>query len=383
MASFRAHVALLAVAAVLGSGQCALTTPWEKVLMTSPSVPSAMCLDGSPGGFYIRNGTGSGVSKWLVFHQGGGWCSSSDNCYARAQTTLGSSKQWPATYTDTYEGSQLFATPPFDDYNIVYAMYCDGGSWTGNSTDRASGGQVIYYRGRALLDSLIDDLLARGMADAEEVIYAGCSAGAMTSQQHADYVASRLPQATRVLALADAMFSLEADSYSGIPLFPRRMQWGFTAWNSAASVNQDCLAHYGEADGWKCLFGGNLGKFVRTPLFYVQSKYDSWQQKAIIGANCSIASCSGSIQNYWVQYGHWMVGNMTALPAQHGAFLSNCVAHCQTGMPTNWGGATINGTSMRDAFIAWHSGHVSGDSVANGGRWIEQCDVDTCGSDTC
>lgn len=45
--------------------------------------------------------------------QGGGWCGSDINCLERANSTLGSSKHWPATYTDTYEGSQLFVTPPF------------------------------------------------------------------------------------------------------------------------------------------------------------------------------------------------------------------------------------------------------------------------------
>ena len=34
-----------------------------------------------------------------------------------------------------YEGSQLFRTPPFATATLVYALYCDGGSWAGNAKD--------------------------------------------------------------------------------------------------------------------------------------------------------------------------------------------------------------------------------------------------------
>ena len=32
----------------------------------------ALCLDGTPGAFYFRAGTGSGKAKWYIHHQGGG-----------------------------------------------------------------------------------------------------------------------------------------------------------------------------------------------------------------------------------------------------------------------------------------------------------------------
>ena len=37
----------------------------------------------------------------------------------------------------------------------------------------------------------------------------------------------------QTLALADAMFALHSNSYTGESLFPARMQWGYTAWNSS------------------------------------------------------------------------------------------------------------------------------------------------------
>jgi hypothetical protein len=36
--------------------------------------PMATCLDGTPGGYYIAPGTGSGANKWVIHTQGGGEC---------------------------------------------------------------------------------------------------------------------------------------------------------------------------------------------------------------------------------------------------------------------------------------------------------------------
>ena len=43
---------------------------WELVMMHDAVEDGAVCLDGSPGGYYIRPGTDANSSKWVVFHQG-------------------------------------------------------------------------------------------------------------------------------------------------------------------------------------------------------------------------------------------------------------------------------------------------------------------------
>ena len=66
---------------------------WSKVLLTDAVAKSgARCLDGSPGGYYIRThnakGDAADPKKWIVFMQGGGWCSSDENCAERAATAV-------------------------------------------------------------------------------------------------------------------------------------------------------------------------------------------------------------------------------------------------------------------------------------------------------
>merc|ERR1711907_668452 len=148
------RLAGLALCVAAGNG-------WAKFLMTGAVSSGAVCLDGSPGGGYIKR---QDPQRWIIFHQGGGWCSSDESCAERAQSRLGSSSGWGPTYTDTYEGSQLFAMAPFSNYTQVYAMYCDGGSWTGNATSGVTvGNRTIFYRGRRLLDALVDHLLGEGL----------------------------------------------------------------------------------------------------------------------------------------------------------------------------------------------------------------------------
>jgi hypothetical protein len=300
------------VAAVNMSKYAASPPPrtWEKVLLTEAAKTGAVCLDGGPGGYYISEG--AQADKWVIFHQGGGWCSSDASCAQRALGNLGSSKGWGPTYTDTYEGSMLFETPPFDQYTVVYAMYCDGGSWTGDAPpvtvkpDPSRPPMKVWYRGRRLLDAMIDDLLARGLSHATQLLYGGCSAGGLTSYLHADYVASRVPSTTNTLAIADAMFAVESNSYTGVPLFPTRMEWGFAAWNASASVNQRCRSANPGANGAKCMFGSIAAGWVQTPMFVLNSKYDTWQEKAIIGANASMAklNASSAAAKFWTSYGH-------------------------------------------------------------------------------
>lgn len=371
---------------------------WTKVLMADK--PGAVCLDGSPGGFYIAppaaHVLASAPTRWVVFHQGGGWCNSPTDCLKRSATRLGSSKQWPATYEDVYEGSKLWATPPFDEAYVVYAMYCDGGSWAGNAT-QTEGNTTLHYRGRALLDGLLDTLLGMGLGTAAELLYAGCSAGGLTAYLHTDYVRARIPRSVAMLGLADAMFALEhapfdptaLDRKGRTPNFLSMMQWVYSAMNASASVNQACLAHYGQAAGWRCMVGALAARHVSTPMFILNSKYDTWQQGAIVGLPCVPPSCNSSdppgAEAFWVQYGRDMVAALDKVPARHAAFLMNCPAHCQSGTGGNWGARRVGNTTNADAVSGWYRANI-GQPAAKGEkapRWVEWCDERPCAGDQC
>merc|ERR1719183_1221361 len=91
----------------------------------------AQCLDGSPGAYYLQKGTGDGVNKWYIHHQGGGWCESMDDCLSRSQGGLGSSKGFPATANlgGGYFDTDATQNPLMFNWNHVYMRYCDGASF--------------------------------------------------------------------------------------------------------------------------------------------------------------------------------------------------------------------------------------------------------------
>jgi hypothetical protein len=127
------------------------------VFLHEAAANGAVCIDGSPGAYYIRTANANGVpsdpNKWVIFMEGGGWTSSDVASVSRAKTHLGSSKNYPVE-ASAMEGTGLFASAPFDTHTIVYAKYCDGGSWTGalSNPPKVVGNTTIYYRGRGLFD---------------------------------------------------------------------------------------------------------------------------------------------------------------------------------------------------------------------------------------
>jgi hypothetical protein len=57
---------------------------WQKNLLTKAAKEkNAVCLDGSPGAIYFRKGSDA-KKKWIVHHNGGGWCSDDKDCLKRA-----------------------------------------------------------------------------------------------------------------------------------------------------------------------------------------------------------------------------------------------------------------------------------------------------------
>ena len=91
----------------------------------------AVCLDGSPPGYYFR--PGKDLNKWILHLQGGGWCDhGTEDCYNRSFTKLGSSANW--TSSQDFHGalSSNVDITPFYNWNMVFLNYCDGASFAGD-----------------------------------------------------------------------------------------------------------------------------------------------------------------------------------------------------------------------------------------------------------
>ena len=105
----------------------------NKIPITSIIFQGAMCLDGSSPGYYMRAGSGDGANKWVLHLMGGAWCYSTNDCYLRSLTLYGSTTLWNQT-REFYGVLSNDATvnPDFHNWNAVFFIYCDGGSFAGD-----------------------------------------------------------------------------------------------------------------------------------------------------------------------------------------------------------------------------------------------------------
>ena len=155
--------------------------------------PSAVCLDGSPGAYYLS--VGSEPEKVLLYFEGGGWCGAStlsntlESCLSRSKTNLGSSKN----YTKTLDVGQGIlsnnANNSLKTWTKVFIKYCDGAGHQGSRANPLSyKGESLYFRGNNITYAKLNSLEQKiGLkSKATEVIVSGGSAGGLATFLWAD-----------------------------------------------------------------------------------------------------------------------------------------------------------------------------------------------------
>lgn len=85
----------------------------------------AVCLDGSPAAYYYAPGIES--TKFYIHQQGGGWCTSDDDCFGRSKTNLGSSKNYSQTlnFGGGYFSNDPVQNPLMWNFTRIYLPYCE------------------------------------------------------------------------------------------------------------------------------------------------------------------------------------------------------------------------------------------------------------------
>src|SRR3990167_2555821 len=106
--------------------------------------------------------------------KGGAWCNDQDSCEYRYQSSIDlmSSSQWtPSIYMTEGLFSQLPANNSWYNANSVYVMYCSSDVWSGNGSATYPDGTHYEFRGKVIIQALINLLWnSYGMDQATEVI---------------------------------------------------------------------------------------------------------------------------------------------------------------------------------------------------------------------
>jgi len=355
----------------------------------------AVCLDGSDAGFYFSPAAkAADAKKWQIHIMGGGWCYDEIDCWGRSNTGLGSSKGWAnASNVGGLMSDNCDVNPDFCGFNRVHLAYCDGNSFSGNRDQplvvKGPDGKEkpLYFRGRRVLDAVLETLLGMGLSDAEEVLLSGCSAGGLATYLHTDYVHGFLEKAgvplKKFRSAPVSGFFLLHNTVEGKPVYPQEMKEIYRLANSTHGLNDRCIAALAEEDRWKCNFAQLAYAYTESAIFPLNSALDSWQttciytselvpgfprQNATDNGHCAAAkgwercaqdveSCGhgqmAAMNKYIEDFEAVIKGTGVYAKAGNGAFIHSCHTHCEAMSDQQWGTFAVRGVTMREAFSRW------------------------------
>lgn len=267
----------------------------------------AKCLDGSKPGYYMYPGYGSGINKWMIYHEGGGWCNSVENCFVRSKTQLGSTLYRPLELSIESLGVEFSNDTFMYNWNKVFLIYCDGGSFTGNS-DAMYGITKLYFRGRQNLIAIKNSL---NLKNATDVVISGCSAGGLATYLNLDWwrdSINEINKNTKVVGLPIDGFFLDLSNDHIIKDFTYydSMKWVYENMNS--STNDKCNL------GYKCMFAEHVSHYMTTPFYVLNSKYDQYDVNQVYRIN---------------EFGKlFIIKFKNIMNGSRGGFIISCMEHC-------------------------------------------------------
>ena len=332
-------------------------------LLAAEPHSGAVCLDGSPPGIYLRNGKGKGKSKWIIFFEGGAWCHDRDSCYERSSTEMGSSKYLtPFLHLEGLLSSQARYNPDFYNWNSAFVCYCDGGSFTGYRRKPLNvKGKLLYFRGRRILDAVVDDLIRRGIYNASEIILSGRSAGALSAIIHADYIRKRFRHVTKASfrVLSDAGVFIDSPSWNGRRVAQSVFRQVHHLHNSSTGLNRACLNAQKLDEKWRCFFPEYSIPFVKSAIFVVNPLYDSWQIAYFHSVPCILEpkTCNTTELSLIMDFRKKTLRGLRAVLSSNrtGLFADSCFTHSQTAMNDLWTKIQVDNVTMNAAFAEWYS----------------------------
>ncbi|KAJ9180399.1 hypothetical protein P3X46_008648 [Hevea brasiliensis] len=305
----------------------------------------AVCLDGTLPGYHLHRGYGSGANSWLIQLEGGGWCNNIRNCVYRKKTRRGSSRYMEKLVPFIgILSDKPQENPDFFNWNRVKLRYCDGGSFAGDSENKAA---QLKFRGQRIWLAAMEDLMSKGMHYANQALLSGCSAGGLASILHCDEFRNMFPRTTRVKCLSDAGLFLDAVDVSGGRTL-RNMYSGVVGLQGVRnSLPPICTNHL---DPTSCFFPQNIISNVKTPLFILNAAYDSWQIQSSLApptadrhgywSECrkNHAKCSASQIQFLQGFRNQMLRAIRgfSMSRQNGLFINSCFAHCQSERQDTW-----------------------------------------------
>lgn len=302
------------------------------------SHPLALCNDGTPAAYYYSDDTLE-ASKLVIFLQGGGQCSSVQQCEHRCHTIPDKCTEDPADHH--IEDTLMWSTdpevnPPFHDFGKVSVDYCSSDVYTGTREASADSGGFIFH-GRHIVEAVVEDLISlwENLPNLEQLVFMGSSAGGFGVGFNCDMVADRFHQelpSLDVRCLADAgdffppYLSLSPQCDTLLAMAQVGLFW---------QAEGDTSCFEGPWDGSQdkeCMTYMTAYNNVTTPMMVVNHYVDT-----VVHGPCTPAlDQDPEFWERWEEEVYAMaIRYMEDKPA-NGLFLSNCKFHSSVGQEFAW-----------------------------------------------
>ncbi|KAJ4772819.1 Pectin acetylesterase [Rhynchospora pubera] len=337
-------------------------------LVKNAKETGALCLDGTPPGYHFLKGFDSCSDNWLIHIEGGAWCSDVQSCNVRKDTDLGSSKQMEHQVPFIGILSNLPSdNPDFFNWNKVKVRYCDGASFSGDVKEAKTDGTTLYYRGERIWKAVMEELLHKGLATAKKALLTGCSAGGLATYIHCDDFKALLPNVETVKCMADGGFFLDVKDISG----RRYMHDFFSDVVHLQDIGKRFPNCISKMDAAKCFFPEEIIKSINTPVFILNSAYDSWQIRNVLApessdpsnlwTNCTsnINNCNSNQMKVIEGFRATLLDNISDVKQKKdwGMFIASCFVHCQSIYKITWHTPyyqRINNKSIAESVGDWY-----------------------------
>ncbi|KAK1408612.1 hypothetical protein QVD17_40538 [Tagetes erecta] len=328
----------------------------DKVQITfiqSAIAKGAVCLDGSPPAYQFDQGFGDGVDKWLIHIQGGGWCESTESCLLFVNKTNGvgsSTRMSKFRFSGIFSKQQSF-NPGFYNWNRVIMRYCDGASFTGD-VQKVDPATNLHYRGARIFNVILDELLAKGLNNASNALLTGCSSGGLAAILYCDKFRAKLPATSRVKCVPDAGYFVHVRDISGKYHFRKFFSKIVKLHNSEINLPSSCTS---KMKSGLCFYPQFILPEIKTPVFVINSAYDSYQVQNILApeeadsydswsaCKLNISNCTTTqlmrlydFRSDFVKSLRSGMGRSKFNATSRGWFINSCYSHCQTGFQSNW-----------------------------------------------
>lgn len=360
-------------------------------IIKSAVAKGAVCLDGTPPAYQFDQGFGDGANKWLVHMQAGGWCESVDNCIERKTSKYGlgsTNLMYPLNFTGILSNQQKL-NPNFYNWNRVFMRYCDGSSFTGD-VENVDPATNLHFRGARIFNVIVEELLAKGMNHASNVLLSGCSAGGLASVLYCDRFRALFPTSVRVKCIADAGYFPRVQDASGGYNFAKYYGHIVELHGSAKNLPASCTLKMSPE---MCFYPQNVLPQVQTPIFVLNSVYDYWQVQNIwapseadpqgtwSACKTDISKCTQSQLGQLIGFRSQFLKPFLKknLPSFAGFFINSCFTHCQSEDQLKWLGdpsSKLANKAISEAVGDWYYDRSKFQSIDNKQKLPHICVVD-------